>query len=1251
MFDIVGSDISALTDSDLRTLVARQALAELNRQGLPLSGVTAGGNQDAPDGGLDVRVEVTHALPSPDFVPRAMTGFQVKKPNMTASAIAEEMKPDGTLRPVIGDLAGAGGAYIIVSAQGSVADGPLAARREAMRKAVEEHPNAASLYVDFYDRERIATWVNEYPGVATWVRSRLGRELSGWRPIGDWTDSQIAYGSPYLCDNQACLIDERSKECEKLTIADGIVRLREIVSHPRQAIRLIGLSGVGKTRLVQALFETGVGDTPLDPGLAVYTDYSEETAPTAREMARRLVDTDQRAILIVDNCNSATHAELARVCTGNAGRVSLISVEYDVQDDEPERTEVFRLDHASAALVEEWLKQNFDHVSQVDRGRIATFSDGNFRVARALAETLKKGETLGQLRNRELFERIFQQRNAPNQQLLQAAEDLSLLYSFDGEDTSSDGEFAVIGALRGGSPAQLYGQVAELKRRGIVQARGRWRAILPHAIANPLASYALERIPPADFDGFCAKLPIRMLKSVSRRLGYLHDSDVAGAAVKHWLKPDGPLGDLFALGEPGLEIVKNIAPVAPEAVLAKIDAELTGPNGTRILSHENKRRGQWISLIKVLAYDAALFEKATFALARFVAAEPEGHNHNSATRQFGELFQLHLSGTQAAPAIRRDMIRRLAAEKNPRLKACASRALDDLLEASHFTSMSHHDFGARPRDFGWQPQIYKDIWDWHDAGIELAVELDGMIPGARSVLAGNVRGIWHHVACHDALEAASIALSKSGPWIDGWISFRAALRFEGKQMPAEIKARLHAIIDKLKPTDLLNRARATVLTRSKGGYDLADSEHDDPMTSWRLASQQAVDLGKAFANDLETLAAFLPELFAERNVHRAFEFGKGLAEGSSDVMDLWKTLIDAFKGMPSDARNATVLGGYLHGAAGSAEFVAAALDGVADDPALVGNLTYLQTRVGVSGDAIARLSAALDAGKIGPSDFYQLASGVVRDAPGDALAPLLAKVGALPGGSSIALDILHMHFSCAMDDEHAFDPLLIECGRALLVDADFTDSTSRGDYGVQEVVEVCLARAEGEAHARTVCRNVREGLDSYVLSTYKIGNLLKALFAVQPIVALDAFLLGVEDGDLEMHFARRSPLEEVDTAILRIWANADPETRYPLIGQVLPFFATKELDEVVGLSAKFLEMLEHAPDRPRFLGDLGRRIYPSGWSGSLAAILERRRTMLDPLAAHNDPAVRAWLIDQDTWLAERIAKERAREAETEESFE
>ena len=93
MFDITGEDSASLNDADIRTLVARLALAELSACGAPLSSVTAGGAQDAADGGIDVRVDLASVHLKPDFVPRPKTGFQVKKPDLAAQGIRGEMRP------------------------------------------------------------------------------------------------------------------------------------------------------------------------------------------------------------------------------------------------------------------------------------------------------------------------------------------------------------------------------------------------------------------------------------------------------------------------------------------------------------------------------------------------------------------------------------------------------------------------------------------------------------------------------------------------------------------------------------------------------------------------------------------------------------------------------------------------------------------------------------------------------------------------------------------------------------------------------------------------------------------------------------------------------------------------------------------------------------------------------------------------------------------------------------------------------
>ncbi len=176
----LSDDIARLNDERLRAVVARLCEAELRSRDLCPSCVTWGGNQNAADGDIDVRVALPVGTALDGFVPRPVTGFQVKQQDMPRTEILHEMHPDGVVRSAIQTLADQSGAYIIVSSQGSTADTALSNRRDAMKEAMEGNPNAARLLLDFYDRTRIATWVRTHEVLIPWVREQSGRTITGW---------------------------------------------------------------------------------------------------------------------------------------------------------------------------------------------------------------------------------------------------------------------------------------------------------------------------------------------------------------------------------------------------------------------------------------------------------------------------------------------------------------------------------------------------------------------------------------------------------------------------------------------------------------------------------------------------------------------------------------------------------------------------------------------------------------------------------------------------------------------------------------------------------------------------------------------------------------------------------------------------------------------------------------------------------------------------------------------------------------
>src|ERR1017187_7026124 len=561
MFEVTTADIALFNDEDLRSLVGLLCEAEIRKLGLSPSYVTWGGNQNAGDGGLDVRVALPSSALIGGFVPRATTGFQVKKPKMPREKILAEMrpKPERLLRPVIRDLADQVGAYIIVSAE-STSDSVLRNRIKAMVDGVGDLANAKDLTLDYYDASRVVTWGRQHAGLIVWVRERIGR--------------------------------------------------------------LAGLSGVGKTRFVQALFDERYGERALDPSIALYTNMADDPEPQPVGMASRLVAARERAILVIDNCPPDLHSRLSEVCRSPGSTVSVITVEYDIREDQPEGTEVFRLQPSSEELIEKLVSLRFPEVSIVDARSIAGVSGGNAKIALAIAGTIGKNETIAGLTDEQLFLRLFRQGHEHDESLYFAAQACSLVYSFQGEDIT-DGEEAELlrlGALVGQNALQLYRAVAQLQSRELVQQRGVWRAVLPHALANRLAGTALQTIPTAIIQTQIVNGPSdRLLKSFSRRLGYLHANEKAREIVEKWLAAGGLLGDVPTFSDVKKAMFRDIAPVSPDRTLAAIERGFSHQESGEAL----ERLADYIDLLRSLAYDSVLFERCVNLMVRFAQTQSD----------------------------------------------------------------------------------------------------------------------------------------------------------------------------------------------------------------------------------------------------------------------------------------------------------------------------------------------------------------------------------------------------------------------------------------------------------------------------------------------------------------------------------------------------------------------------------------------------------------------------------------------------
>ncbi|WP_205245151.1 hypothetical protein, partial [Desulfovibrio psychrotolerans] len=494
---------------------------------------------------------------------------------------------------------------------------------------------------------------------------------------------------------------------------DGIKAIQKTLLEATDAVRLIGLSGVGKTRLAQALFDHRLSDSPLASHHVCYTDTSYSPSPSPLALAERLVTIGGTAILIVDNCAPDLHTQLTNICQLKTSKVKLITIEYDIKEDQAESTNVFRLEPSSDTLIAKLIETRFKAVGYANAHTIADFAGGNARVAMSLATTVRKGESLSILKDSELFDRLFRQRNQPDPQFKEVAEICSLVYSFNAGE-GDENEIATLCSLTDMSERTFYKKVSELLRRDLAQQRGNWRAILPHAIANRLAGLALDNSRQTELTA-CFKQAgnERLLSSFAKRIGLLHDHPKAVAIAQEWLSPFGLVGNVPDLNDSRRAIFFNLAPAAPEAALQALEEAETHERASTFFSRENLYFTEIVNLLCSIAYEPALFSKSIRLLTRFALTERIDENNNSIRRRIRQLFSLILSGTQATAQDRYGEIDHLLKSGDIDKERIGLQWLDASLKTRNFSLDSLPKFGARTREV-YSVSISKDEYrEWY----------------------------------------------------------------------------------------------------------------------------------------------------------------------------------------------------------------------------------------------------------------------------------------------------------------------------------------------------------------------------------------------------------------------------------------------------------------------------------------------------------------------------------------------------------
>lgn len=770
-------------------------------------------------------------------------------------------------------------------------------------------------------------------------------------------------------------------------------------------------------------------------------------------------------------------------------------------------------------------------------------------------------------------------------------------------------------------------------------------------LANRLAERALENTP---LESICDVLEKdgsdRLLKSFSRRLSYLHESDIAKQISRRWLTENGLLSDINNLNELEIRLFQNIAPINPKLTLWAIEAISKENNVNSFFTKKNKYYNEYTRVLRSLAYDIDLFEKSTKLLVRFALSERQEENINSIRKLLKSLFYINFSGTHATPKQRLNIIKDLMCSKCEDKINLGLFLLGATLETSNFDYYADFEFGSRSRDYGYMPKNRGDVSAWFSLFIEynlsLALSDFPVASKARLLLSKKFRGLWVRGRMYEELERGVKKIAAKKPWNDGVLAIKTTKRINSKDMEPEAILSLDKLEKILTPKSLEEKTKLFAFSPYRNVRDLVDIGGEVKSSDANSCVEETTrKLGKEIALNKMVMESLLPDILSNEGV-RLYSLGQGLADGSLDASKMWDDFRNQLSGIDKSKRNYRVVRGFLNSLSQknwklSQDFLDEAVSNIVFSEAY----PVLQTSVNINTPDIKRLKRSLELAMAPIWEYTSLAYGRIHESISDNhLSDLLRLISSRPGGNTVALEILSMRFH-GLSLETNFSDAIISIGKELVLNYEFLPKANmmdQNDYMLGQIIKVCFAGDLAKEETGVLCNNIMRALSNsptYILNPMDYRSAIEAIATIQPRILLDVFL-----GDtvkLEwrtiLSFSDESlPVSIISEDLIISWCEVNPKLRYPKIASVFKPYGKNKKQDRVEWNELAKRLITNSYNPIDVLNVFKASLIPTSWSGSRAELMRYNLGLIIDLKTHENSLIASWAIEEAQKFRDKI---------------
>jgi hypothetical protein len=705
--------------------------------------------------------------------------------------------------------------------------------------------------------------------------------------------------------------------------------LSESLPDPKLTIRILGLSGLGKTRILLETFRPIASDKDsiFLSSRVLYMNCSDNPNADYQTIFTRLNLEQEGRIVVLDNCSIEIHRQALAFARRDNNKTFFISL--DSNPEEVNHTKINGVNYLIikkddfTTVVDEILKRDFGGIGDENIKKIREFSQGIPFMAVLLAESVKNGEKfIGKLEDKLLVDKLLGSKGQDqrNRAILKACSIFNY-FGFSGELVSQV-EFIAknkhITSLNGNDEVILneFNEVCDYYlKREIFERRGRLIGMRPFPLAMSLAQEWLEPCTPERLINVITSIaglpePNRgnLSEALSEHMKYLGYNDKAVEIVDRIVGPGSPFDNAEVLNtELGSRLFRSFVEVNPVAVSLNFNRQFLNKTTEELLNIvEGRRNLVWV--LEKLCFDKRTFNDSVKILYSFAVAENENWANN-ATGQFLHLFNVFLSGTEVKLIERWKIIEWGLNKGDERYYEFAVQAMKVGLNYGHFSRAGGAEQQGSKRLYDNEPTWpeIKEYWtNILNKLVEIIKSNSNYSDSASNAIAKSIRTIFN-VRMGELIMPYldDISQFRNYDWDSGLEGLKFARKYERHVISKDLENNINGLIKSLTKTDFVTRYKTL-----SSYYHL---DHDESYSSEK-AKSSIVELADEFINTNISWEETFPTLYKNQQIY-SYNFGKRLyellKEDKNKVDQFIELSLNVISKITKEERNIAVLGGFI----------------------------------------------------------------------------------------------------------------------------------------------------------------------------------------------------------------------------------------------------------------------------------------------------------------------------------------------------